>query len=99
MAAGGDNPGVEGYTGYNGAGLDFYQDNSIPLVSATDQIIVLDPSAVLVFEGDVVPRVLPQTLGNQLSVILQVYAYIAVLPLYPLAVQSITGSSLVAPTF
>jgi HK97 family phage major capsid protein len=100
VMAGGDNPGVEGFSGYNMAGLDVYQDAAIPTPGAgADQIIVLDPSAVLVFEGDLVPRVLPQTLGNQLSVLLQVYAYIAVLPLYPLAVQAISGTNLVAPTF
>lgn len=100
LMAGGENPGVEGFTGYNMAGLDVYQDANIPTPgTGADQAIVLDPSAVLNFEGNLVPRVLPQTLGNQLSVILQVYAYIAVLPLYPTAVQAISGTGMATITF
>lgn len=92
--------GIEGFTGYNMAGLDVYQDASIPTPgTGADQAIVLDPSAVLNFEGDLVPRVLPQTLGNQLSVILQVYSYIAVLPLYPAAVAAISGTGMATITF
>lgn len=92
--------GVEGFSGYNMAGLDVYQDASIPTPgTGADQAVVLDPSAILNFEGDLVPRVLPQTLGNQLSVILQCYAYIAVLPLYPTAVQAISGTGMATITF
>lgn len=97
-AAGNGNTGVEGFTSFNTLGLDIYQDANIPVPSVgSDQVIVLDPSAILVFEGNLVPRVLPQTKGDALSVILQVFAYIAVLPLYATAVQSISGAGFTTP--
>ena len=52
------------------------------------------------FESPVITRALPQTYGNQLSVLLQIYGYISYTAgRYPNANSVITGSGLVTPTF
>ena len=92
--------GYEGDTGYRMAGLPVFQDLNIPTPGVgADQAIVGALAEVYVWEGDLVPRVLPQTLANQLSVILQVYAYLAVIPRYPSAINKITGTAMGAISF
>lgn len=99
-AAQGDAPVVEGFTGYKLAGLPVFTDLSIPVPgTGNDQAIVANLDEVYVYEGEPVTRVLPQTLGGDLSVILQMYSYIAEIVRYPLAVQSIQGTGMSAITF
>jgi hypothetical protein len=45
---------------------------------------------VWVWEGDLVPRTIPQTYAQDLAVLLQLYAYVTCIVRYPLAVQTIT---------
>jgi len=102
VAAGSTNgdEGIEGNTGYRLNGLAVYQDANIPTPTAgADQAVIGDLSEVWVFEGTPVPRVLPQTLAGNLSVILQLYSYIATIVRYPAAVATVTGTGMSAITF
>jgi hypothetical protein len=102
-AAGGNplgNPGVEGSTGFNMAGLQVWQDANIPVPgTGADQAIVADMSSVLNMEGGLTYRAVPQSDAATLSVRMQAFGYIAVAVLYPLAIQSISGTGLGAITF
>jgi len=103
LAAGGaGKPVPEGDTGYRVAGLPVFEDGNIPQVTGQptqDQVIVAHMPEVWTWEGDLVPRVIPQTFAQNLSVLLQVYAYVTTIVRYPLAVQTIFGSTQVTPTF
>ncbi|HEX5347844.1 MAG TPA: phage major capsid protein [Pseudonocardiaceae bacterium] len=92
--------GIEGATGYRLNGLPAFQDLNIPAPgTGADQAVVGNLTEVYVFEGDLVPRVIPQTYAANLSVLLQVYAYIAVIVRYPTAIQTIAGSGMASITF
>lgn len=98
-------PMPEGDTGYEVLGSRIIKDGNIPTVTAgtnptQTQVIVAHMPEVWVWEGDLVPRTLPQTLAGNLQVLLQVYAYWALIVRYPKAVQQITGARYPAsPTF
>lgn len=103
-AAGGGNAngdtGFEGATGYRFNGLPVFQDLNIPApTTGVDQAIVANLNKLYVWEGAPVPRALPQTNGNNLTVLIQLYEYIAAMALYPLANQAISGSGMSAITF
>ncbi len=99
-ACGDGTPIAEGDTGMKLLGLKVMEDGNIPApASGTDQIIVAHMPEVWVWEGAQVPRVIPQTYAQNLSVLLQTYAYIAVIVRYPLAVQAISGTAFATPTF
>jgi hypothetical protein len=53
---------------------------------------------VWVWEGDLVPRTVPQTYANNLSILLQLYSYVTCIVRYPKAVQSIQGAAFVNTT-
>lgn len=85
----------EGDTGYKILGLPVYKDLNLPApTSGADQVVVGNLREVYVYEGPCVTRALPQTLGNNLQVILQLYAYVTEIVRYPSAVQTVTGSQL-----
>ena len=87
--------GYEGDTGYKITGLPIFHDFNIPAINTTgDQAIVGALSEVYVWESQLVPRVIPQTYAQNLQVLLQVYAYLAVIPRYPTALQAINGSAM-----
>ena len=89
-------PMVEGDTGYKLSGLSVFEDGNIPnqsVASPYDQTIVAHMPEVWVWEGDLVPRTIPQTYAQDLSVLLQLYAYITCIVRYPLAVQTITWAT------
>lgn len=91
---------MEGDTGYKVLGLNVYEDGGIPLSSGDAQVVVAHMPEVWVFEGDLVPRVIPQTFAQNLQVLLQLYAYSTVIVRYPHAVQTLTGAAYPAsPTF
>lgn len=101
-AAGSDDgdSGIEGNTGYRINGLRAFSDANIPVPgSGADQVIVGDLSEVHLFEGQPVTRAVPQTLANNLQVLLQLYNYVAVIVRYPLAIQAISGTALAGITF
>jgi hypothetical protein len=90
----------EGDTGYKILGLPVFKDLNIPTpTSGADQVIVGNLREVYVYEGPTVTRALPQTLGNNLQVILQLYAYVTEIVRYQAAVQTVTGAALAAPAF
>jgi hypothetical protein len=79
-------------------GLPVVTDPNIAITSGAgtnqDFIYVLRSSDLILFESGVRTRVLPETYGNQLSVLLQVYSYIAFTAArYPASVCTITGAT------
>lgn len=102
VVAGGDNsPIAEGNTGFKMAGLNVFADSGIPTAGTTtqDQAIVARMKEIYVWEGAPVTRTLPQTLGNQLSVLLQLFNYAAVIVRYPKAVNVISGTAMAPPAW
>ncbi len=89
-------PNVEGDTGFTISGLNVFEDGNIPLQSTVDQTIVAHMPEVWVWEGDLVPRTIPQTYAQDLSVLLQLYAYVTCIVRYPLAVQTVQWTANVA---
>jgi HK97 family phage major capsid protein len=94
----------EGATGTRVFGLDTYADANLPqqLGVGSNQSVILGGrfEENYLFESPVVTRVLPQTYGNQMSVLLQIYGYIAFTAArYANANFVISGTGLVTPTF
>jgi HK97 family phage major capsid protein len=81
-----------GDTGFNLLSLPVIKDNNIPQSGANTQVVVAHMPEVWFWEGPLVPRTLPQTFGQNLSVLLQLYSYNAVIVRYPLAIQAISGA-------
>jgi len=95
---------VQGAVGSRVFGLDTYADANLPqqLGAASNQSVIIAGrfDENYLFESPIVTRVLPQTYGNQLSVLLQIYGYIAYTAArYPNANAVVTGTGLVTPTF
>jgi HK97 family phage major capsid protein len=93
---------VEGAIGRRISGLNTFEDANLPQTLNGNQsvIIVGKFDENYLFESPVITRALPQTYGNQLSVLLQIYGYISYTAgRYPNANSVITGSGLVTPTF
>lgn len=101
VAGGSDGtPIAEGATGYKISGLPVYEDGNIPLVSTNNQAIVAHMPEVWFWEGDLVNRTIPQTVAQNLSVLLQAYAYVGAIVRYPKAVQALQGAAFpTSPTF
>ena len=90
----------EGDTGYKILGLPVYKDLNIPApTTGADQAVICNAQEVWFFEGPRVPRVIPQTFAQNLQVLLQLYAYVAVIVRYPKAVQTVNGTGMAAITF
>lgn len=90
----------EGDTGFAVGGLPVIKDSNIPTSGSDTQVIVSHMPEVWVWEGDLIPRTIPQTYAQNLSILLQVYTYAAVIVRYPKAVQAISGARYPAsPTF
>lgn len=95
---------AEGAVGRTLSGLHTFEDANIPsnLGAGTNQdvVVISRMTENWLFESPIVTRALPQTYGAQLSVLLQLYGYIAFTAArYPNANSVITGTGLVAPTF
>ncbi|EID10189.1 phage major capsid protein [Mycolicibacterium phlei] len=85
-------------------GLPVVTDPNIPTTLGTstneDVIHVLRASDLLLFESGIRTRTLEQTRAESLTVLLQVYGYLAFTAArYPKSVVEIAGSALKAPTF
>lgn len=85
-------------------GLPVYVDGNIPanLGAGTnqDEIFVVHRQSHWLMEGPVMVRALPQTLGNQLSILLQVYRYVAFFGnRYSDATAVVGGTGLTTPAF
>jgi hypothetical protein len=93
--------GVEGYSGTRFNGLPVFTDANLPTTTSVnyDQAIVGDLAEAKVYEGAAINRVLPQTYGNKLLVVLQRYSYATVLVNYAAAVTSINGSGFSAISY
>lgn len=83
-----------GYTGLVLPGkLGWWIDDAIPASGSNTKVIVTRPDKVLTFEGTPTMRALPQTLGGQLSVLVQLYTYVATIPQYASATAYVTGNA------
>jgi HK97 family phage major capsid protein len=94
-------PVSEGRVGSVG-GIPVYVDPAIPsnLGAGTNQdpVIVLRTPDIFLWEGGVTTRALPQTLGNQLSILFQTYQYAAYLAnRYVSASAAVNGTGTIAP--
>lgn len=95
--AGNGDAGIEGATGTRFNGLPVFHDANIPTpATGADQAIVGALDEVWLFEGPPVHRVLPQTVGQNLQIILQLYRYVVALVRYPSAIVSISGTGMSA---
>ena len=102
------NPVPEGVAG-EVFGLPVIKDANMPTTGVTgaptggtaDQIVVLNESVPLLYEGTLRYRALPEILSGTLQIRFQVYGYSAFLPSrYPTAISVITGTTgLAAPGF
>jgi HK97 family phage major capsid protein len=93
---------AEGETGGRIQGLRSFQDFNIPANlgegANQDAIVVAKMDDLYLYESPIVARALPQTLGQQLSVVLQVYEYMAYTAArYPVSVAYVTGTYLTNP--
>lgn len=90
----------EGETGFDVQSLPVFKDGNVPLSSTNQQMVVAHMPEVWVWEGNLIPRTIPQTYAQNLSVLLQVYTYYTVIVRYSKAVQAISGSRWAGtPTF
>lgn len=90
--AGKDITAPEGQTGYEMQSLPVSKDNGIAASGSNAQLVVAHMPEVWVWEGDLIPRTIPQTFAQNLSILLQVYAYWTCIVRYPKAVQVISGA-------
>lgn len=94
-AAGAPTGAAEGDTGYRFLNLPVFEDQNIPQDgSSHNQLLVTNQKEIWYWEGDLVMRTVPQTLAQNLSVLLQAYAYVGCIVRYPAAVQTVSGSAL-----
>jgi HK97 family phage major capsid protein len=94
--------GVEGPAGFRFAGLPVHTDYNIPAQSGEstyEQAVVFTANQVWYWEGTPVTRAVPQTLANDLAVLLQLYSYVGAIVPYPKAIQVINGAAMVAPVW
>ena len=95
---------AEGVVGRDLNGLATFEDANIPsnLGAGTNQDVVLVSRMEMnwLYESPIVTRALPQTYGAQLSILLQLYGYIAFTAArYANANSLVTGTGLTPPTF
>lgn len=83
-----------GFTGTVLPGILFwFVDDTIPAQGSNTQIIVSNPTKIVLFESDPLSFAYPQTLGNQLSVVVGMRSYVAAIPRYPGATAVVTGNA------
>jgi hypothetical protein len=95
---------AQGAIGRRFSGLNTFSDANLPqnLGTAGNQSLMIVGAfdENYLFESPVITRALPQTYGNQLAVLLQIYGYIAYTAArYPNANTVIKGTGFVTPTF
>lgn len=82
-------------TGYEVQGLRIFRDDSIPSLDGNFQLLASRPKSVLVLTAPPVIQLIPQEFATTLSCVLRLRQYIAIVPLYPLAHEVITGDAYV----
>lgn len=90
-----------GYTGYNFGGVPAFTDGNIPLSSGNAQIIVFNSSSIYPFY-DNEPTVVsyPETLANDLQVVVRLHGYAGTIITHASGVCSISGAAYSAsPSF
>ena len=93
-----DNAMAEGAVGRRLNGLATWEDANVPVTGGDDVAIISRAEMNYLYESPVVNRALPQTYGAQLSVLLQLYGYIAFTAArYPTANVVITGTGMASP--
>lgn len=93
---------AQGATGGRLLGLNVWQDNNIPQTLGSgnnqDALVVTKSDDLYLYESPIISRALPQTYGAQLSVLVQLYNYIAFTAArYPTSVAYVTGNGLTNP--
>ncbi len=93
---------AQGATGGRLMGLNVWQYANIPATLGAganqDAIIVTKSDDIYLYETPVISRALPQTYGAQLTILIQLYNYIAFTAArYPTSVAYITGNALTNP--
>ena len=93
-----DSATAEGQVGRRLNGLATFEDANIPVIGGNDELIISRAEMNYLYESPVINRALPQTYGAQLSVLLQLYGYIAFTAArYPTANVVITGTGMANP--
>lgn len=99
LVNGAGDPGGEGWTNYVLSGLCHFGDDNVPNSGSNTQLIVTNPSYTLLLEGPTIPYVMPQYQAGTLDPVVGVRKYVSVIPRYPSAVSSISGSFYAASQF
>jgi len=93
LVATGDDRG-SGWTGHILPGnIAWFTDDNIPAISANTQIIMSRPQSVITMEGDPVVFAYPETYAGQLTVLVGVREYVAVVPRFASGNAAITGTA------
>ena len=86
----------------NMLGLPVYIDPNVPVLQGAgteDRIYVVRAPDLLLWEGNLRTRVLPEVLSGTLQVRIQLYNYFAWMPdRYPKAISVVSGTGLIAPS-
>ena len=90
-----------GETGYSVAGSGVFVDGAIPPSGTDARIVVANPAhGVLVARGEPVVQAFPQPGAEDLTVLLRLYQYVAVVVRYPSAAAVVSGAAYpAAPVF
>lgn len=95
---------AQGATGGRMLGLNVWQDANIPSNLGTganqDALIITKTDDIYLYETPVISRALSQTLGAQMTIVCQLYSYMAYTAArYPTGIAYVTGAILVPPTW
>lgn len=89
----GGQPGWDQFSGTVIQGtLMWFLDATLPPAGGNTQFVVGRPDTVLLWEGEPVVRSYPQTVGNNLQVVAQMYNYAACIPRYSGGHAVVTGN-------
>jgi hypothetical protein len=91
-----------GDTGQERSGLHVYTDPNILSLgtTSTDQALVADPTEVYVWRSpQPIIEIIPQYGAANREPLIRAYGYAGCIVRYPLAVQTIAGTSMTTPTF
>jgi hypothetical protein len=74
-------------------GLAWFEDGNIPASGPNTQIVVARPDTVVLFEGEPVPIIFPESYAGTLQVLIGLRSYVAAIARHAAAVQTISGST------
>lgn len=91
-----------GFSGYEVAGMQLWYGDNNPLSGSAGATVIIGalPQSLLTYTSWPMIHVYPETFAAQLSVIVQVYSYMAFSVVYPYGFATLTGTAYpFAPTF